>query len=409
MNFFKKIFGKNGIKESLNLDFKDCKNYIKENGIVFCKIKEVNKGLKQQINEIGLDLKALEKSSFEKDADKIIMSRVEDNRKAYIKQVQIFLRKIAGKELNFDNLDAYIEDFEDELSKLGKNSFRSFLIMENIFKKDARKVAVAIKRLDNFVKDLKKLKESKEFELTKNSFSLINQIHGDKELENKTGNEFYEKSSSSKELSKNIEKLHKEIADLKNNEEYKRINELQIERKKIEDQIRANKSEVVRIFYPIQRIMRKFQRIEPSKIIEGYLDSALLLFKDENLKIFELIKRMEMAVISNKIDLKEDKKEKSLSALKEIKESELRNFLSKNKELDIKLIKIDEDLNASHILKDVDELRIRLSGYVNSLSKINSELETLETKKESLSIDELKNKLESNLFEIFDREIKISS
>ena len=57
----------------------------------------------------------------------------------------------------------------------------------------------------------------------------------------------------------------------------------------------------------------------------------------------------------------------------------------------------------------MEELEIRLSGYVNRLNKINSELETLETKKESFSVDELKGKLESNLSEIFNREIKISS
>ncbi len=129
-------------------------------------------------------------------------------------------------------------------------------------------------------------------------------------------------------------KLFEEINEISKTEEFEKLNSMKEENQKLQDKIEKLKSDALTLFLPLDKSLRKFNKISQEEIIQDYIDNPLsALRRDKDFRIFNILKQIEAALIDDQLDIKEEKKDKTLESIKNISEESLKNLLSEYESL----------------------------------------------------------------------------
>jgi hypothetical protein len=301
---------------------------------------------------------------------------MQGNREAYVKKANQFLNSIRIPENNDDIIASY-GHFENNLKNFGKSTARPYHILQNFFATESRELALNIKNLDNFMKELKK-------ETNNSGFDKLNQLKEDAkhitsliEQKEKLNSEISQLDKELEDLKDSRAKKEHELISFKNSEEFKRNEEFKEEKSKLEAELEQKKKRLWQVFTDLERPLKKFERIafENQDLIKEYMTNSIkALEKDTELKIINILNKLKDNVENNKLDLKDKKKEKTIESIKRLDKGFFEDFLAEYNSTKQKLDDTIEKINSSKIEDKLNEIN-------NQIEKLNS---NIDSKKRSL-------------------------
>ena len=402
ISFLKKIFGQ---KEEV-VNFSEIDKWLDSRNTELGDAKDILKDLEGAKFEISENLKILEKVDVRQaKVEERVKSIVQGNLPAYTNSLSIFLKSvIIPKEADPVKLDIFCSTFEREFDSLNKKTFRNFQIIRELVGKELEDVAKSVKNLELLVKELKKstakikeiykLKEKAEF--IKNS------------LESKGKNEIKKEELQKKkeELLKFCEKTTKEVENLKNSKKAKELDALKSESENISNKIKSLENNLLNMFSPLQKALKKYNNIYPVKKVGGYIENpAESLLRDNSLEILKFLKDVKKMVEEEKLDLKDEKKKKIVESIERLDEVFMKDFISEHASLKWELASIQEKIKANDILKEISDLEKEID--ISNFGIENTEREINKLKEFDIS-SEVK-ALENKMKEIFNIKVKVEN
>lgn len=415
-NFIKNLFKKELQREEVLLE--NLNKWFEEKTRPF--VEDTDKNIRFKFDEFNIllntfqkNIEDLEKSEI-KEPDKIenkVKQVVLGHKENYVRRLNQFINLIKiPKEASFESAAAFCSKLDSEINEFSKDTVKTFYTVQHLFGNEVDKVAKAIKRMDDLIKDIKNITED---EKTLNIRKTREKIHNFNDTKLKKGNlvlNLNEQKSKLKKLENQKIKTINELQRLENSEEYSDYLAMNEKIKGIENDISILKDEVIQTFSPLSASLKKFERItlNDQALIEKYSEdpvNALLL--DKQLKILGLLENMEKSIESGSIDIRDKKKEKVIEKIRSVHQDKLNSIVSRyislkdNKDLLLRKIKVN-----SVWLKN-DELKYKLDHIENSLKIYSKTSEEIDKKIDEIELDKIKQELQDNLKELTDIEISI--
>src|SRR3989344_7036851 len=172
--------------------------------------------------------------------------------------------------------------FEENLNYFTKTSSRSYYVLQEFFRDESGAIAQYIKKVDFlarsiFDNDYRKINAVSQKIEEIDSFLALRKKAGDLIEEEKTN--YSSINAMKKETMDKMEKLEQ-------SRDYRELQELGKEKDRISKEIRDNEAELISLFSPIEKSMKKYEKITiyGAGILRDYIDSPLHgLMKDDGL------------------------------------------------------------------------------------------------------------------------------
>lgn len=402
MNFFKKFLKPK--EETIKLS--SIKKWLDDNTGEVQKVKEKIKEVESLKSEIVENLKVLEKVdiSQSKVEDKV-KSIVKGNLPAYTNAINLFLKRVIPPEgVNHISLEVFCDSFETEFKSLNKRTFRNFQIIRELVGKELEDVAKGVKKLEMLVGEVKKDSgKVKKLAKIKEKVDFIEHSLDNKE-KNRSRREELEKEKE--ELMNSCEKTKKDLEKEKSGKKAKDLEDLKSEEKKVCDHLKDLDNKLLTLFSPLQKALKKYNNLCFIKKVDSYIeDPVKTLLKDSNLEILKFLADIKKMVEEGKINLKDDKKKKTLESLESLDESFLKKFIEDNSLLKGKIASVKDEIKKNSILKEIEDLEKEFNVNSFKVENIKREIEKIK----DVDIKSEIEKLEKKLNEVFGYKIKIEN
>ena len=285
---------------------------------------------------------------------------MEGNRSFYINRVGLFFENLS---LPDDNLKESISKIEKEINDLGKSTFKAYQILQHFYEHEAYAIAQNIKSLDLLLNELKSLvsnKKIKEIESIKSDIvSLKSTINEEKELKvlmKKSENDVVE-------LEEEKRKIRYELTKKEQSKDFKEYGALEVEQHKLNEQINDLKEDIHHYFAILEHALKKQSKIdiEYESVINKYLEDPIKALSDDSaFEIIKILKKIEDNINNDSIDLKDNKKEKTIETIARITESNLSDFLVEYRKLNSEISNISEKMKSKSIVQEIEKIKERI-------------------------------------------------
>jgi hypothetical protein len=413
LNFFKALFKKkeekiekipqNKLKEFFLDKVKELEEKIKE------KKESYKNQLISKIAETRHYLKLLEEAKLPN--PKITVRELqfmEGNRRSYIHSTNILLRQLEGileHDTNF-----FLQSYHEYVSSFIKSTTRAYTILQEFFAHESKDVALRVKEIDKIVLDLSQdgqIKSLSQIESIKKELASIE----NKEKKKSELKEAIERLSQElSKLQKEKEELNSRKQQMLDSNEYKLVQELESKKQKAEEDIKNLKNELYHFFSPLERQLRKYQRvaIENEKLLEHYLtDPINALIRDFHLKIADVFEKLSDLILQEKPGFKEKESKKVLEILNKLSKAYLTDFVKKytsaltNKEL------IDKEIRESRITQEIEEVDEKLEDLSIRIEGLSSRISAQESEFDSISLPALIEKAKQEIEKLLNFKIAL--
>jgi hypothetical protein len=417
-NFLKKLFKSGPEQEDVSIE--ELEKWFK--GKTEPIYSNLNGQLKEQINSIpGIietikqDITELEKADI-KDEEKIepkVKQVVLGNRKNYIRILTQFIDSIdIPEEINTKTGYDFNSELNKRLDELGKNTQKTYYTVQHLFPKQVETIAKSIKELSKIVKAIKTVIEknnvTKIEESKANIQNLIKSINKKERLKK----DLIEAKGHLIKSQKLKQEAETKLTNLKNSEDYESFNKLKQEHDESDNKIQNIRNKAVDLFSSLTPGLKKFQRIalENEYLIGRYIENAAkALLDDRNLEIIAVLQRMKSSILSNSIDLRDKKREKTLEKIDQITKEKLKEILSDYDRLKGREGVLDDKLKANKIMPLIEEAEYKLEHHTQMVEKIKKDILKSEEDIEKINIDEIEKEVKDKIKEAVNIEVKLNS
>lgn len=402
LNFFRR---ENSIKKLLarretqeKVDIKQLSKWLEVKTMLL--FESLDSSIKEIINKIGNEkkiayenLKVLENAQLQNpkipERAKIIM---EGNRSAFIKKVYQFFNNINldfDYSINYYNILAEkCSNIINEIDALGTSTAKSYHVLNQFFAREAEKVAVNIKNIENYSNNIIDLIRSEKIlnidKIKNNIMDVQNKI----KLKEQYTAELEKNKNNLNALTDKKFEIEEGINKLKSSSDYKNYEELLEENKKINKELNEIEAVLFHDFSALDRALKKYAKIsfENEGIILEYLSNPIIaLAKDRELEILKILDTLKNTISRNELDLDEKKREKSLAKIDELDSIYLTkirdDFISIKKKLNDLEEKIKTNIpkknfyllntELKNINQNIDEFNNKILGLNNEMGKID--------------------------------------
>ncbi|MDP2907330.1 MAG: hypothetical protein Q8O03_05300 [Nanoarchaeota archaeon] len=388
------------------VNFSEIDKWLDSHNSEFDTLKENLKELEMLKLEIFENLKILEKVD-------VTQSKVEDrvkhvvkgNLPAYTNALSIFLRKmITPKEADVTRLETFCSTFEREFDSLNKRTFRNFQIIKELVGKELEDVARSVKSLELLVKELKKSSEKVKgiIDLKENAKLIENNLNSKEKNEQKR----QELQNHKEELLESCKRISKELENLKCSKTAKDLENLKSDEKKISDNLKVLENNLVTLFSPLQKALKKYNNICFIKKVGSYLENPVeTLLNDSGMEILKFLNDVKNMVEDEKIDLKDDKKKKTVETLERIDESFIKEFISEHSSLKKELASVQREIKINSLPKEIIELEKEINLCMFKIENVDREINKIK----DLDINSEIAMLERKLSEVLGFKVKVEN
>ncbi|HLC98647.1 MAG TPA: hypothetical protein VJC00_01440 [Candidatus Nanoarchaeia archaeon] len=332
---------------------------------------------------------------------------MQGNREAYIKSVNLFLDQIkTPSSINMGLINDFLSRFEENLNYFTKTSSRSYYVLQEFFRDESGAIAQYIKKVDFlarsiFDNDYRKINAVSQKIEEIDSFLALRKKAGDLIEEEKTN--YSSINAMKKETMDKMEKLEQ-------SRDYRELQELGKEKDRISKEIRDNEAELISLFSPIEKSMKKYEKITlyGAGILRDYIDSPLHgLMKDDGLNITEVLAKMREAVESNQLDLNDKKKERTIEALGMISKERLQQIAKKHYEHVDSMEKLKRREGINTAAQKLNELNYKLSHLDNQLERSRSTIEKISKQMERTDIKKMISEIENDVEDLLSVRLRV--
>ena len=385
--------------------------------------EEVNENSKKVLNNIQMvlnqfreDLEYLEEAVIkEEKVDQRLIQIVLSNRNNLVKKMRSFVDSVEiPNRINHRTVLEFHNSFTRKLADLNKKSIKSYKRTKILFESDTSQLLTDLKTMDKLISELidpinkkkaliKDIDETKEnIKNLKKEISLLKKI----ETDLKSQRTYLDKSKEKEnELKINLEKLVE-------SEEWVYLKKLVTEKEEITNKIDKVRKSLIETLSPLKKSLRKYKNLKKrNEELDIYIISPIEALIEEGgigrfKSIFIDIKE---CVLSGEIELKNKKKEKTLSLINKILDTDiLKDSIAKHNELATKLELLDKKISNTKFLekevieKKIKEIEQRIEELEDSIKKSNKRTSLLEKE-----IIDKKTSLENKIESITNQKVNI--
>ncbi|MFC1723191.1 hypothetical protein ACFL0V_03555 [Nanoarchaeota archaeon] len=420
MKWLKKIFKKEPEPEpepeDISIELKKLNSWIDSR--LTKSFKKILPDIQTNINELETlqtqltnDLESLNQADLRNpnitDRERQLM---EGNRLSYTQQHEIFMRNTEFPELDFKKVSAFCNLFEQLLLRLAKSTGKSHLIMNEFFRDNALKTNKTIKQMSQINSTIKETMQDYDIDpeqtalLSRSVTELESKVKHKKELT--TNLEIQKKKLANSQSMK--EKINSNIEHLKKGDSYSEFQKLEEKRDKDWETVKATESEVSQVFSPINRPMKKFERIafDNAGLIKKYVDDAMsALAEDEQMKISSILSSLKSSIQDDKLKVKD--KDKALAKIGLISVDSLRQSRDKYLEAKHSIKDIGDRMKNIRALQELNDLNYKMDHVDNQIQLLEEKIEKNTKLLEKIDIMTLKVDVEKSLSQTFNYNIEI--
>ncbi len=425
-NLFKRLLSKSkkegrerGKEEKEEIKVEHLKNWFKTKvdkiySDAILKISDMRTGINNEVIKIKEDLALLGTARLHNPKISIKEKQfMEGNRKSYILAVNNLLREVyLDNYSNYSGIVEFCNNFNVKLEKFAKSTTRAYLILQEFFAHENRKISLDIRDLNNSVKGMdsiiKSINRDKIDKIQDKISDLDKLINQKTELENL----LKAKDKNKEEITGNKEDIEKEIDKLIKTREYKQLNELKISKEIILTKIREADEKLIHVFSVIERPLKKLTRVVSEEhnlfVLESYIKNPInALMNDSDLKIINLLDELKNHLTTLTLELKDRKREKVLEIINGLTREFFTEFIKSHKELDKRLENLKKELDENELLSKENDFNSKIGLIKDNLKKIDDEINEYRERLEKINIQKMKDDLEREMDDLLNVEIDI--
>jgi hypothetical protein len=206
-----------------------------------------------------------------------------------------------------------------------------------------------------------------------------------------------------------IKNYEDEITALERGAEYKKTLDAVSEKKKLEQHLREEERSPLHYFSTLNDALKKYERISlNTELVKAYVENPLqALEQDASLKIREIVQKVKQAVLDGTIELKQDKKKKTIEACDSFDADSFRSFLERKKEIDTKMNVLQTFLDHETTTEHIESLRDQIDHEKKKITEGKIRQKKLEQEQASRAADVLKKELEDGLLDVMNERVQI--
>ncbi|RJQ18220.1 hypothetical protein C4573_00675 [Candidatus Woesearchaeota archaeon] len=283
-------------------------------------VEDIGVQIKYEIKKIRELIKDLQEAQLmNPDISQREMNVMQGNRDNYCRRIKVFLDNIALAE-TFIELGESCEEFFHHWEITVNDTQKNHFVLKNYFGDDIAKISRKLQELEKLFIRLKELLEKENLQLV----NTIKQQFQDAEESRKKREEYAIKATDAKAelamLRGEQNKIEQRIASLKESNDYRFYSNFLEQMKSVDERVEAEKKEIQIFFVELERAMKKFAKGSDDALLSRYLeDHVAALLHDDELKILEVFDKLKKDLEKGKVDLKDKKKDKTLSILEDMR------------------------------------------------------------------------------------------
>lgn len=324
---------------------------------------------------------------------------MEGNRTNYIRQIKFFFQNIMLP-ADYENFQVFSQGFPKRLNELSRITQKNYFVLREFFEQEAYQIVKKIKELEN---DTLRLMQ----ELDKRNVSSINLLR----------NKLYEYSKAERliqelrlrkeatdirisDLEEKKRIIRKRLEGFKESKPYCEYDELTKKEASITKEIAAERKAFLEVFLQLEKPLKKYehQSLEEN-LIREYLDDPVLALKsDAELKIIEVLQKMQDAL--EQLNIKDRQKGKVSKTIQKLDEAFLSNAKEKFQELEEELKKSRSEIAQNTICLNIQEQESLLKSNAESIMIKGQEAKELDDKLKRLNLEAIKEDINKSLVEL---------
>ncbi len=292
-------------------------------------------------------------------------SIMDGNRKGYISQVIYFL-----KVLPIDLLEAE-SVFNERLEVFSKSSFKGYQILIHFFETEVHEIVSGIKRLEEIFKSSRKGLDENLVKLS----SLFKELDSVKNAKKKINEEKEKRKRDHFAKENEVNKLTKEIGDIKNSNEYGKFNSSKEHLERLLREEREISKEIYQLILQFSKLLRKYHNLMGDEVSLKMEETPVEAFYNEPEKVLRVLSELADLVSRNQIIVKPNEKQKLIKRLSSINEDHLLDSHIKLKSKREKIRELNSKIKDNKILDKLDELEHGKEWQEKQLRELKEKLD----------------------------------
>ncbi|MBN1544502.1 hypothetical protein JW898_03505 [Candidatus Woesearchaeota archaeon] len=337
---------------------------------------------------------------------------MEGNRSAYISQHKQFINFLnISEDLTCRETAQFCRNFEELISKLAKSTAKGHAVMKEFFADHASRINKTVKLMSDSVSRVQEILEDGNVgvEMIGDVQKSVAELRSKRKLLAELDEELavLKKKLANSNFLK--DKLLKGKEELKQSEGYSEFKTANDEREELWKRLKQAEVELSSLFSPLQRAMRKFERMlaEGSDLFNDYMDSPLsAIAKDEHLRILDMLARMRSALEEGSLELKDsDKAVQRAGDVTRERLSQLRDVCVSSKS---SIKRIDDQMRNSRVLGELNDLQYKVEHTESQIKIIEDKIDKAQKTREKIDLVSLKVSVEEKIREAFGVEVTVT-
>ncbi len=423
------LFGKKKEKietETVKVKFDELNDWLKNKANSFDRFNADAESILVEIqgiiNTLKTDIEELEKLEL---SDKIPAKMMQSARAAsarFIKRMHILIGLQVPAKAEIKEVKKFYDSSLQIIGDVNERALPYYRYAKVLFRKQSESIPKNLKMLGILFNSLKNLLDTHEpkfskFESALNSVSVLqDNIERLRQYEEDINNI----SKKIRDLRQNIQNIETDIERFTKNPEWQKLNMIITSNEKLRLELENVKSDILQNISPLQKSFKKFNKyinseketFEERKMIETYINYPILAIeKDVELNTLRLILRqVSHAAENDKLELKDEKKRKTLAQIETIMETDdLKDLAKRYNEIRRSIKQNNEEISKNEIKKQKNSLTNKLNELNSQLKEMENNLQEMERTRANLTsqIKDDKSKLEEQLEQASDSKVSI--
>ena len=338
--------------------------------------------IKQEIKKTRENLENLEQAQLKNPKiDPRLINIMQGNRNTYIRTINKFLDTTRFPE-TLDEYKTFSEEFDKEIGRTAKSTHKPYMILQEFFAHESRKIADNLKKMSDAAKEIHALFLKEGFKSITNIEEIYGKIKENKKLKQDIDNTIKEKDDEIKKYEQEKQKLAPKIQQLKNSPELKAYCNKEKELEQLKQQIKNLEDDFFHSYAVIEKALKKYERIavEPMVVQDILNYKFRAIINNETSALLNALESMKQAVEKDTIELDKKKKEKTIQEINKLDKDHLLDLKQKYNEAAGRINSSEQELEKNTIVKQLKEAENKLKSSEESIERLQAERCSLKNK-----------------------------
>ena len=331
---------------------------------------------------------------------------MQGNRDAFSKKINLFLDSVHVPS-SVDDFPVFYSGVQDELKELMQGTARPLQILQEFFAHESGKVMASVGNIEKEINLFRNAFDNAGLDILDDTRKRIFDLQTKVRLKDALEKDLEAQQKELEEIEKDILQLKSDVELLQKDRDF---NLLKDTLKGVQARIEEARERIMGPFSVINPALRKYEYISYRHrfLVQKYIESPLdALMQDLHLGIVKALRDMELAVMNNRLDLKDKKKDKTLEVLKLLSREYLGNFLAEYGQIKHEQDKLMKEIESLEVVVLMKEKKERIQKLENNRIDVERKIDLFSKEISKADIKELEDKLVENLKKITKTVVKI--